>query len=166
MAQDTRLARLLHVLIHMHLHGGITTSATLAQMLHTNAVVVRRTMASLRAAGLVASTSGRGGGWVLARELERVTARDVYDAIAHATTFAIGPAQDNPSCPVEAAVNGLLGEALQDAESALLQRLGARTLADLAQEIVARKTVARPRAPARAPEPDSKRGEAKVKAKR
>lgn len=166
MAQDTRLARLLHVLIHMHLHGGTTTSATLAQMLHTNAVVVRRTMASLRAAGLVGSTSGRGGGWVLARALEHVTARDVYDAIAHASTFAIGPAQDNPSCPVEAAVNGLLGDALQDAERALLERLGARTLADLAREIVARKPAARPRTPARGSDQDKRTGMASGKAKR
>ncbi|MDF8360813.1 transcriptional regulator, partial [Achromobacter anxifer] len=44
MAYDTRLARLLHVLIHMHLRGGTTTSGTLAQMLHTNEVVVRRSM--------------------------------------------------------------------------------------------------------------------------
>lgn len=62
MAYDTRFARLLHVLVHMHLRGGTTTSGTLAQMLHTNEVVVRRTMAALRTAGMVTSTGGRKGG--------------------------------------------------------------------------------------------------------
>lgn len=131
MAQDTRLARLLHVLIHMHLRDGTTTSETIAQMLHTNAVVVRRTMASLRDAGLVTSTGGRGGGWELACDLNRVTARHVYDAIAHTTAFAIGSADDNPSCPVEKAVNRLIESALQDAEAALLRTLGARPLTAL-----------------------------------
>lgn len=136
MTQDTRLARLLHVLVHMHLRAGVTTSETIAQMLHTNAVVVRRTMASLRDAGLVTSTGGRGGGWLLACALEKVTARHVYDAIAHNTAFAIAPAEDNPSCPVEAAVNKLLGGALQDAEAALLRTLGAKPLTALVTEVM------------------------------
>lgn len=135
MTQDTRLARLLHVLIHMHLRGGATTSETIAKMLHTHAVVVRRTMALLRDAGLVRSAGGRGGGWELVCDLDRVNARHVYDAIAHATVFAIGPADDNPSCPVEAAVNQLIGSAMQDAEAALLRTLGARPLAALAREV-------------------------------
>jgi DNA-binding IscR family transcriptional regulator len=139
MAQDTRLARLLHVLVHMHLRGGTTTSETISQMLHTNAVVVRRTMASLRDAGLVTSTGGRGGGWVLACDLDQVNASHVYEAIAHNTAFAIAPANDNPSCPVEAAVNRLLGDALQDAEAALLRKLGAQPLSALVSEVMPAK---------------------------
>ncbi|CAN7413785.1 RrF2 family transcriptional regulator [Acidovorax sp. LjRoot194] len=135
MANDTRLARLLHVLVHMHLRGGTTTSETLAQMLHTNPVVVRRTMASLRAAGLVASTGGRNGGWCLGRTLECITAKDVYDAIGHADVFAIGPSKDNPQCPVERLVNELVVDGLKDAEEALLNRLGQRSLYDLALPI-------------------------------
>ena len=130
MANDTRLARLLHVLIHMHLRGGTTTSGTLAQMLHTNEVVVRRTMAALRSAGMVTSTGGRNGGWVLA-------ARDVHEAIAPGTVFAIGPADDNPACPVERAANQLVADSLRAGEHALLHHLGAKSLFDLAAEVVA-----------------------------
>ena len=139
MANDTRLARLLHVLIHMHLRGGTTTSGTLAQMLHTNEVVVRRSMAALRSAGMVTSTGGRKGGWVLARGLETITARDVHEAIAHGTIFAIAPADDNPACPVERAANQLVADSLRDGEHALLQRLGAVSLAELAAGIAARE---------------------------
>lgn len=60
MQRDTRLARLLHVLIHMDLRGGTTTSETIAQMLHTQPSLVRRTMAALRAAGYVESIVGPG----------------------------------------------------------------------------------------------------------
>nr|WP_315846266.1 Rrf2 family transcriptional regulator [uncultured Achromobacter sp.] len=137
MANDTRLARLLHVLIHMHLRGGTTTSGTLAQMLHTNEVVVRRTMAALRTAGMVTSSGGRNGGWVLSRGLETITARDVHEAIAHGAVFSIGPADDNPACPVEQAANQLVADSLRAGEQALLHHLGAKSLSDLAAEIVA-----------------------------
>lgn len=135
MAYDTRFARLLHVLVHMHLRGGTTTSGTLAQMLHTNEVVVRRTMAALRTAGMVTSTGGRKGGWTLAQALDTITARDVYEAIGHGAVFTIGPADDNPACPVERAANQLVAQALGEGEAALLQRLGGTLLSDLAAQI-------------------------------
>ena len=140
MMQDTRLARLLHVLLHMHLRGGATTSATIAEMLHTNPVVVRRTMAALRDAGYVTSTGGRGGGWVLSRELDELTVRDVHDAIEPAALFAIGPADDNPRCPVESKVNRFLVDALRAAEQTLLQRLAGTRLSELARNVVPRAT--------------------------
>lgn len=135
MAYDTRLARLLHVLIHMHLRGGTTTSENLARMLHTNAVVVRRIMAALRDAGLVASTGGRNGGWSLTRDLSATTAKDVYDAIPHGAVFAIAPADDNPRCPVEGAVNRLIVQAMHESEQVLLARLAGHTLSELAQVV-------------------------------
>lgn len=135
MQRDTRLARLLHVLIHMDLRGGTTTSETIAQMLHTQPSLVRRTMAALREAGYVESTAGPKGGWALRRELGDLTVRDIYVAIAHRSAFAIGAAEDNPACPVEAAVNGVLGDALRLAEEALLERLGQTRLSDIAQQV-------------------------------
>ena len=45
------------------------TSEALAKCLGTNPVVVRRTMGSLREAGLVAAERGHGGGWRLAADL-------------------------------------------------------------------------------------------------
>lgn len=137
MQRDTRLARLLHVLIHMHLRGGATTSQTIALMLHTNPVVVRRTMGALRDAGFVTSTGGPGGGWTLACDLARLTVRDVCEAIAHATLFAVGPAQDNDACPVEAAVNRRIDAALASAEAALMAAFGDMPLLEIAQEVTA-----------------------------
>ncbi|WP_309288513.1 Rrf2 family transcriptional regulator [Burkholderia sp.] len=137
MQRDTRLARLLHVLIHMHLRGGTTTSETIAQMLHTQPSLVRRTMAALREAGYVESIAGPKGGWALRRELGDLTVRDIYAAIAYKSPFAIGAANDNPACPVEAAVSQVLDDSLSSAEEALLRRLAKVRLSDIARHVKA-----------------------------
>lgn len=137
MKRDTRLARLLHVLIHMHLRGGTTNSETIAKMLHTQPSLVRRTLAALREAGYVQSIAGPGGGWSLARDLSDLTVRDVYAAIAHTSVFSIGRAEDNPTCPVESAVNRFLDDALGSAETELLTRLAQMRLSDIAQRVMA-----------------------------
>ncbi|WP_193089339.1 Rrf2 family transcriptional regulator [Advenella sp. FME57] len=135
MQRDTRLARLLHILIHMRLRGGSTTSDTIAQMLDTNPVVVRRTMAALRESGYVKSTGGPGGGWALACDLNELTVRDVYDAIGHTAPFVFGPAHDKPSCPVEASVNRHIDEVLSSVENTLLQLLDEKLLSDISNDL-------------------------------
>lgn len=131
MPQDNRLARLLHVVLHMHLLGGATTSATLAQMLHTNPVVVRRTMAALRDAGYVISYGGRGGGWCLTDKFAKLTVADIYSALDSSGVFSFGLADDNPSCPVEGASNRFLLEAMSCAEQVLREQFASKKLTDL-----------------------------------
>lgn len=131
MQQDTRLARLLHVLVHMHLRGGSTTSETIAQMLHTNASLVRRTMACLRNAGYVKAERGPGGGWHLSCSLEKVTVKDIHTTLLCPNLFTFGPTQDNPACPVEAVVNQHLKAAMDEAENTMLKVMGKIKLSDL-----------------------------------
>ncbi len=138
MQRDTRLARLLHVLIHMHLRGGTTTSETISQMLHTNPTVVRRTMAALRGAGYVSSMMGPGGGWTLEGDFNRLRVSDVYRAIAHTDVFAIGRAEDNPACPVEVEVNTFLGRALRSAEESLVAQFADKRLSELAEAVASK----------------------------
>lgn len=134
MRSDNRLSRMLHVLLHMARHEGPMTSDRIAAMLHTNPVVVRRTMASLRDAGFVRSEKGHGGGWTLARDLAEVSLLDVHRAVGGPNLFAIGTDSDRPQCLVEQAVNRALDDALQAAEALLLARLGAISLAALAAD--------------------------------
>ncbi|MGA0608128.1 RrF2 family transcriptional regulator [Phenylobacterium sp. VNQ135] len=139
MRGDSRLSRMLHVLIHMDRHDGPVTSELIARMLNTNPVVVRRAMAGLREQGYVTSEKGHGGGWTLARPLEQITLRDVYDALGQPTVFALGVTQDDPACLVEQAVNDAVSEALREAEARLLRRLGEITVGALAQEFERRR---------------------------
>lgn len=140
MQRDTRLARLLHILIHMHLRGGATTSETIALMLHTSPVVVRRTMAALRDTGYVKSTGGPGGGWALGCDLNDLTVRDIYEAIGHTAPFVVGMTDDNHTCPVEATVNRYITEALGSAEQALLQLFGEKRLSELVLEVTSSRS--------------------------
>jgi Rrf2 family protein len=131
MNRDSRLSAILHALLHMAEQDEPMTSEALAQCMHTNAAVVRRTMAGLREMGLVQSGKGHGGGWRLARDLETVTLRDIYDALGASQVFAIGNKTENPVCLVEQAVNHALSDAMQEAEALLVRRLGGVTLAAL-----------------------------------
>ena len=130
---DSRLSRMLHVLLHVARQDGPMTSDAIARMLGTNAVVVRRTMAGLRDAGYVRSEKGHGGGWVLAADLESVSLLDVHRAVGGPRIFAIGTEHANPDCAVEKVVNEAVADALAKAEALLLARLGAVSLAELAR---------------------------------
>ncbi|TWF50397.1 Rrf2 family transcriptional regulator [Neorhizobium alkalisoli] len=132
MRHDSRLSRMLHVLIHMGRHDGPMTSEMIAQMLDANAVVIRRTMSGLRENGYVRSEKGHGGGWSLARPLKELTLLDIHRAIGEPSVFAVGPAYDMPGCPIEQAVNATLKSVFDDAEKLLLERFANVTLADIA----------------------------------
>ena len=142
MRNDTRLSRMLHVLLHMARVDRPIASERIAHMLGTNPVVVRRTLAGLRDAGYVRSEKGHGGGWTIAADLERVSLLDIHRAVGGPRVFAIGNEHPNPNCAVEKAVNDALENALMEAEAMLVARLGAISLAQLARSFDASCTAA------------------------
>ncbi|MDB5552155.1 MAG: transcriptional regulator, BadM/Rrf2 family [Rhizobium sp.] len=135
---DTRLSRMLHVLLHMARYDRPVTSDQIAHMLGTNPVVVRRTLAGLRDAGYVHSEKGHGGGWEIASDLEKVSLLDVHRAVGSPRVFAIGNERLSPGCLVEKIVNEAVEDALQKAEALLVARLGAVSLAHLTRSFDAR----------------------------
>lgn len=124
---------MLHVLLHMARDDQPVTSERIAQMLGTNPAVVRRTMGGLREAGYVRSEKGHGGGWTLDCDLAQVTLLDVYRAVGSERLFAMGFDNVHPDCLVEKVVNDALQDAMEQATAILLERLGAVSLADLAE---------------------------------
>ncbi|MCR5867917.1 MAG: Rrf2 family transcriptional regulator [Aquincola tertiaricarbonis] len=144
MRNDSRLSRMLHVLIHMAQTDEPVTSDVIATMLGTHAVVVRRVMAGARDCGFVAAVRGHGGGWKLGCSLERITLLDVYQAVGEPAVFALGATADHPDCLVEQAVNASVGQALQAAQALLLKRFGQVTVADIARQATARHGAGRP----------------------
>ncbi len=138
MSRDTRLSAVLHLLLHIAGSKTPMTSEALAKAMQTNPVVVRRMLAGLREYGQLRSGKGHGGGWTLARPLDQITLRDVYEALGTPTLFAIGNRSDNPQCLVEQAVNAALNDTFDAAEALLLARLGDVTLAALDADFRAR----------------------------
>lgn len=143
MKTPSRLSTVLHGLLHMAGQVEPMTSDTLAQCLHTNPVVVRRTMASLRQAGIVQSSRGHGGGWSLARPLSAISLRDVYAALQESVIVKvdIGAPVGAPSgeaqaqCLVERAVARVLADVYREAEAMLVARLGDISLQALLLDI-------------------------------
>lgn len=128
MRADFRLARMLHVLVHIHGREETTSSEELAVMLDTNPVLVRRMMGALRSAGYVRSTAGRNGGWVLAVDPDAITVLDVYQALEEPVIFAIASTVDHPGCVHERAISDMLDVALAQAAGTLLREFGQRRL--------------------------------------
>jgi len=133
MRRDSRLSVALHLLIHLGDAESPITSEVLAGQSDSHAVVLRRTLAGLREAGIVRSEKGHGGGWTLGRPLEKITLGDVYDALGIASAFALGLRRESPGCLVEKAVNEAVRSALAEAEALLVKRLHELTLAELAR---------------------------------
>ncbi|WP_313536400.1 Rrf2 family transcriptional regulator [Sphingomonas sp.] len=141
MQLDARLSRMLHLLIHLDRADGPMTSEAAAEMLGTNPVVVRRTLAGLRDAGIVRSTKGHAGGWTLSKSLDDLRMLDVYKALGEPRIFAIGLADAAPECLVEQAVNASMSEALRRAELLLVEQLSTITLGDIAADFDRRLSV-------------------------
>ena len=135
MKRNSQLSGVLHVLLHMAERDGPMTSEALARAMDTNPVVIRRIMAGLRDQEYVRSEKGHGGGWTLARDLSKVTLRDIYNAIGRPPLLAIGNRTESPGCLVEQEANAALGEAFREAEAVLVSRLGQVTLASLSNTL-------------------------------
>ena len=138
MNRDSRLASVLHALLHMAEQDGPMTSEALGKCLGTNPAVVRRTMGYLRKAGLVISDRGHAGGWRINADLSTVTLLQLHEALGEPAIFAIGSRNEMPGCLVEQSVNAALESALTEAEALLLERFSEITLADLAADFARR----------------------------
>jgi len=126
---------MLHVLLHMQQPSEPVTSETIARVLDTNPVVVRRTMAGLRDHGYVSSVKGHGGGWTLAQPLSAITLLDIYKALEEPTIFSLGWAEDHDNCLIERAVNEQLARSLNAAQALLLASFGEVTLQDVYNKV-------------------------------
>lgn len=131
MRTDSRLPRVLHALLHMAEMDRPATSEEIAAMLRTNATVVRRTLAGLRDRGLLTSTKGHGGGWVLSRPLTEISLLDLYSALGSPELFAIAPDEGQPTCLLAKAANTATNDALHAAQQVFRERLAALTVAEI-----------------------------------
>lgn len=115
------------------------TSTEIADSLRSNPVLVRRILGSLREAGLVSSTEGRGGGWTLARASRDITLYDTYAAVEVGPILSRHPHPPSPQCEVGRHIEALLEAEFRDAERGLEQRLGRTTIDHLVRQMLARE---------------------------
>ncbi|MEU6114104.1 Rrf2 family transcriptional regulator [Streptomyces sp. NPDC047117] len=141
MAGNSRLTVAAHALTWIELHhrreGGIATSERIAGSVNTNPVVIRRLLGRMRDAGLVHSRRGAEAGWVLARPLEDMTLRDVYEAIEPTPLFAVHRSEPNLDCPIGSGIRPVMRLAYARVEEAVRTELECITLADVLRDVLA-----------------------------
>lgn len=133
---NTRYTVAIHILTLLAYCGpDALTSEFIAGSVNTNPVVIRRILARLRAAKLVASQAGPGGGWQLLRDPGKITLRDVLLTVERDPTFLLHSAPPNIECPVGKAIQTLLARRFQSAQEAMERDLDRTTIAQLMAEV-------------------------------
>lgn len=137
MGVSSRSAVAIHALTMLARWDHSLTSTEIADSLASNPVLVRRILGSLRDAGLVWSTEGRGGGWSLARAPREITLYDAYTAVEAGPILSRHAHPPSDACEVGRHMQNLLETEFQDAERAMEERLGRTTIAHLLRRMLA-----------------------------
>src|SRR5687768_5672995 len=112
MTGNSRFAVSVHILAYLcYRRGSAVPSAEIASSVDTNAVVIRRLLASLLKARLVTAQKGATGGFELARSPEKISLRDVYRAVDPLPSQGMRNFAPNHDCPVGAKIEAILSEA-------------------------------------------------------
>jgi Rrf2 family protein len=111
--------------------GAPLTSECAGGSVNTNPVVIRRILGSLRKAGMVSSQPGPNGGWFLRREPAAITLHDVYAAVEEENLFSLHHRQPNAACPIGGHIQEALHAFFAEAEAAMAEKLGQKTIADV-----------------------------------
>jgi Rrf2 family protein len=136
MTKSSRFVVAVHVLALLaYSGGGALTSNCLAGSVNTNPVVVRRILALLARAGLVATQEGAKGGVRLAKPAGQIDLRAVFAAVESDALFALHPQPPNPACRVGASIQAALEPTLDAAAAALLRSLAKTTVADVVRRL-------------------------------
>lgn len=132
MKRDGKLSIALHILAHLAAAGARpTVSGELAAHLGTNPVVIRRSLAGLREAGIVDSEKGHGGGWTLGRPAAAISLGEVYAALGERGDLLVAREPDPHGCLIAQTVDRALDGFYAEAEALLLRRLADVSLADI-----------------------------------
>jgi Rrf2 family protein len=110
-------------------------SSRLAQTVNTNPVVIRRLLIDLQEAGLISTIRGPRGGASLKRKAEKVTLRDIHNAVDQGNTIATHPNEPSLDCPVGRNIGKVMERIQERANRALARELEKTTLADVLRDL-------------------------------
>ncbi len=127
MAANTRFVTGVHILVILSQEDGLKTSADLAEVLHTNPVVIRRILSLLQQADLIVSHKGPSGGSKLTRPAKSITLADVHRALDPDQKLNL----PKSSGAVATKIHGAIAKAYRDCHRAFESELEQVTLATL-----------------------------------
>jgi Rrf2 family transcriptional repressor of oqxAB len=106
------------------------TSRTLAEGLNSNASFIRKLLIPLTREGMIVASIGKRGGLHLGRATEQITLRDLYLAVMEDKRLLVAREDIPARCRISANIDEFFAEVATDAESAMLDALGRRNIAD------------------------------------
>ena len=127
MAANTRFVTGVHILVILSQNDALKTSADLAEVLHTNPVVIRRILSSLQQADLIVSQKGPSGGSKLIRPAKSITLADVHRALESSSKLNL----PKSSGAVASKIHAANSKAYRDCHRAFESELDKVTLATL-----------------------------------
>lgn len=131
---NTQFAVAVHVLTMLAgLPRELQSSEVMAASVGSNPVHIRRVLARLREAGVVASRPGPHGGWQLLRSPEDTTLADVWRVI-NGDDPVLGVHAADPNCEVGQRIQANLEAVDRRALAAVEAELESTTLAELAAQ--------------------------------
>ena len=136
MSTNSRFAVAVHVLTLMAWSGEESLkSDQVADSVNTNPVVIRRMLCELADAGLVVSQTGSLGGSRLAGDPAKTTLLDIYQALECRGVFSLHRQPPSRDCPVGVNIETVLGDVLQEVDSAVEAVLAKITINDVVQRL-------------------------------
>jgi Rrf2 family transcriptional regulator, repressor of oqxAB len=136
---DLRFSTALQMVLSVALadkDGFRCTSGTLAEGLGSNASFIRKLLIPLTREGMIVATIGKGGGLHLGRAAEQITLRDLYLAVMEDKRILVAREDVPPRCRISANINEFFPAIVADAETAMLDALGRRNIADSLAELL------------------------------
>ena len=131
---DARFSTAVEILAVLEIEGGANiTSHEIAKRLKTDPARVRQMFALLGRAGLVRSERGRMGGASLAKPAEEITLSAIFAAV-RSKGMLISLTRPAPREKQRRVLNKLVQNHVLNAEAALVEKLGAVSMAALVRE--------------------------------
>jgi Rrf2 family protein len=132
MTGNSRFAVSVHILAYLAYRRGVAVpSAEIASSVDTNPVVIRRLLAALVKARLVTAQKGAAGGFSLATAPEKISLRDIYNAVEPQKNRGLRSFAPNHKCPVGAKIESILTATYAKARAALENELAQTSIAEL-----------------------------------
>lgn len=134
MKYSYKLSDAIHILVYIYIAPGSLDSTTIASSVASNPSVVRRLMAALKKAGLIASRAGAAEPR-LARPANEISLRDVFRAVEPNSELLHVDPRTNSDCPVGAHIQQTLDGAYSRIQRAAENEMRQLTIQDMVEDI-------------------------------
>ncbi len=125
-----------HALVYLNHKGETVSSEALAENICTNPARVRKVMAKLKKAGLVATKEGVDGGYHFIKAPAEVTLRRIDEAVdVRLVSACWKPGDREKACLVASGMGDIMDDIYSDLDELCRRRLGEITIADIDRKI-------------------------------